>query len=217
VTIPVYFIGKALFSRTAGLISALVVGILPGTFLFRSRLGFFDHHVAEVLFSTLAIPFLLFALKYVKGHPIFFSDIRDRKWKLLRRPLLLAGLSGIALGLYLIVWVGGLLFVFLIFCWAVAMFIIEHLRKESNEYITIIGIPIFLLALIIVVPFLGQIAYSELYLVSLLFALIAVILLAILSRMMAKRNLARVFYPLTLAALGAVGLLVIFVFLANVR
>jgi asparagine N-glycosylation enzyme membrane subunit Stt3 len=50
--IPVYFIGKELFNRWAGVIAAALLVILPGEFLHRSLLGFTDHHVAEVLFST---------------------------------------------------------------------------------------------------------------------------------------------------------------------
>jgi asparagine N-glycosylation enzyme membrane subunit Stt3 len=52
--IPVYFIGKELFNRWAGVIAAALVVILPGEFLHRSLLGFTDHHVAETLFSTLS-------------------------------------------------------------------------------------------------------------------------------------------------------------------
>jgi len=61
--IPVYFIGRILFSKWAGLVSAALIAILPGEWLGRSILGFTDHHVAEVLFSTTALMFFLLALK----------------------------------------------------------------------------------------------------------------------------------------------------------
>ena len=212
VTIPVYFIGKTLWNRPAGLISALTVGILPGTFLFRSRLGFFDHHVAEIFFSTLAVLFLLLALKQVKERPICFRDIRNKNWRLLAKPLLFGGLTGIALGSYLLAWVGGLLFVFLFFCWVVLMFIIEHLRKQSTDYICILAVPIFLLALLMVIPCLNQIAYSELYVASLLIGILGSILLAFISGFMNIKNLNRVFFPLSIAGIGVVGLIVLYVF-----
>jgi len=41
--IPVYFIGKELFGRWAGLLSAGLIAIMPGEFLGRSVLGFTDH------------------------------------------------------------------------------------------------------------------------------------------------------------------------------
>ena len=61
--IPVYFIGKLLFSNGAGLVAAALIAVLPGEWLGRSLLGFTDHHVAEVLFSTTALMFFLLAIK----------------------------------------------------------------------------------------------------------------------------------------------------------
>ncbi|GAH57017.1 unnamed protein product, partial [marine sediment metagenome] len=61
--IPVYFIGKELFNRWAGILAAALVAILPGEFLNRSLLGFTDHHVAETLFTTVTILFLILAIK----------------------------------------------------------------------------------------------------------------------------------------------------------
>src|SRR4030042_1305165 len=42
-TLPVYFIGKTLFNRWAGVIAAGLVAIFPGEFLGRSLLGFTDY------------------------------------------------------------------------------------------------------------------------------------------------------------------------------
>lgn len=61
--IPVYFIGKLLFNRFVGLSAVALIAVLPGEWLGRSLLGFTDHHVAEVLFSTTALMFLLLAFK----------------------------------------------------------------------------------------------------------------------------------------------------------
>ena len=63
VVIPVYFIGKAVFNKWVGVTGAGLVAILPGEFLGRSILGATDHHVAEVLFSTLIILFFLLAIR----------------------------------------------------------------------------------------------------------------------------------------------------------
>ena len=38
--VPVYFLGRELFSRRAGLWAAFIVGVLPGQILLRSALGF---------------------------------------------------------------------------------------------------------------------------------------------------------------------------------
>jgi dolichyl-phosphooligosaccharide-protein glycotransferase len=210
VTIPVYFIAKTIFNRHAGLISALILGVLPGTFLFRSRLGFFDHHVAEIFFSTMVILFLVLALNQIKQAPVSFANIKNKEWTILAKPLLFSSLCGISLGLYLLAWVGGLLFVFLVFCWALIAIIVDHLRKESTDYICILGIPIFLLALIVVIPFLNQIAYSELYYISLIIGSIGLILLTSVSRFLMKNNLRGGYFPLIVLVLGVIGVVGLF-------
>jgi dolichyl-phosphooligosaccharide-protein glycotransferase len=206
VTIPVYFIGKTLFNRKAGLLAALLVGILPGTILFRSRLGFFDHHVAEILFSTLIILFLLLALNQIKKHPVSFDNVLHKEWKILAMPLLFAALCGIALGTYLLVWIGGLLFVFILFCWAILMFVVSHLRKESTDYIPILGAPIFLIALLIVVPLLNQIDYSDLYVLSLVACLLMLFVLGGISTFLNSKNTRVIYFPLIILGLAVVGL-----------
>ena len=61
--IPGYFIGKAIVGRFAGIMAAGLIAILPREWLGRSSLGFVDHHVLEVLLSTMAIMFLVMAIK----------------------------------------------------------------------------------------------------------------------------------------------------------
>ncbi|MCK5653833.1 MAG: oligosaccharyl transferase, archaeosortase A system-associated, partial [Dehalococcoidia bacterium] len=144
VTIPVYFIGRELFNRTVGLLSAGLIAILPGQFLLRSLLGFADHHIAEVLFSATAALFLILAIKRARGRGTSFGHIRSRDWGNLRKPLIYALLAGLALGIYLISWSGGLLFVFIIFAYMIVQYIIDHLRGKSTDYLCIIGVPMFL-------------------------------------------------------------------------
>ncbi|MCK5724529.1 MAG: glycosyltransferase family 39 protein, partial [Gammaproteobacteria bacterium] len=50
---PIYFIGKEVFDRRVGLISAFIVAVMPGQILSRSVMGFSDHHIGEVFFSSL--------------------------------------------------------------------------------------------------------------------------------------------------------------------
>ena len=41
---PVYFIGRELCGKSCGLVSALIIAVLPGQVLSRTTLGFTDHH-----------------------------------------------------------------------------------------------------------------------------------------------------------------------------
>ena len=202
VTVPVYFIGKELFNRNVGLLSAALIAILPGQFLYRSLLGFTDHHVAEVLFSTTAALFLIMAIKRAKQKEISFSHIRRREWGNLKKPLIYALLAGLALGLYLLSWIGGLLFVFIIFAYMIIQYIIDHLMGKSTDYLCIIALPMFLIALIMVVPFSNLPFYGGMVNVSLATAVLTPLVLSGVSRLVAHRNMRRFYYPLALACMG---------------
>ncbi len=205
VVFPVYIIGKEVCNKYAGLIAAVLVATLPGQFLQRSIIGFTDHHVAEALLSTIAVMFLILALKRAKeelseGNMLGGFAQSPREWiksknfpflcyvgiilllfqvmpwawwvflsfilfllapiifTLWKKPdsyLLYMCLAGMALGFYLLMWVAGLLFVFIIFAYGVIHYTINGLRGEQNEYICITLIPVFLISLLMILPFLG--------------------------------------------------------------
>ena len=207
VTVPVYFMGRELFNRNVGLLSAALIAILPGQFLFRSLLGFTDHHIAEVLFSATAALFLILAIKRARGRETSFGHVWSRDWGNLRKPLIYALLAGLALGVYLISWSGGLLFVLVIFAYMIVQYIIDHLRGKSTDYLCIIGVPMFLIALVVVIPFSNLLMYGGLVIASLTIGMLAFPVLSGLSRLMDYGKLRRAYYPLVLVglALAAVG------------
>ena len=207
VTIPVYFIGKELFNRNVGLLSAGLIAIMPGEFLFRSLLGFTDHHVAEVLFSAIAALFLILAIKSAREKEISFAHIWSRDWRNLRKPLIYALLTGITLGVYLLCWVGALLFVFIIAAYILIQYIVDHLRGKSTDYLCIIGVPSFLIALVMVAPFpYPPYPGKGTVIAALVIGILALLVSSGLSRLTAWRNLKRIYYPLALAGLGLAGL-----------
>jgi dolichyl-diphosphooligosaccharide--protein glycosyltransferase len=205
ITVPVYFIGKELFNRKAGLLAAALIAILPGQFLWRSMLGFPDQHAAEVLFSSVAMLFLILAVKSSNEKELSFRSLWGRNWGNLRKPLLYSLLCGIVLGCYLITWIGGVLFVFIIVVYAVIQYIIDHLRGRRTDYLCIIGVPLFLVALFITIPALGTSSAATLQVESLLIGILAFLAMSILSSLLASRNIKRGYYPLGLALLGGIG------------
>lgn len=204
--IPVYFIGKELFNRWVGVISAALVGILPGEFLHRSLLGFTDHHVAETLFTAVSALFLIMAIKRAREREMSFGHILSRDWSTIRRPLIYMLLAAIFLGFYLLTWQGGLLFVFIIFVYLVIQFVVDHMTRKSSDYLCIIGTPFFLIAFLMILPLLGSGSFEELYRVSMPIAILVPVLLSVISRLMAGRALKFVYYPLALLALLGIGL-----------
>ncbi|MGQ9545814.1 MAG: oligosaccharyl transferase, archaeosortase A system-associated [Dehalococcoidia bacterium] len=202
--IPVYFIGKELFNRWVGIIAAILVIVLPTEFLHRSLLGFTDHHVAEVLFSTVSMLFLIMAIKRAREREISFHHILSRDWSTVARPLIYTLLAGIFFGLYLLSWWGGLMFVFITFAYFVVQFIVDHLRHKSTDYLCIVATPFYLVALLMLLPVLVKGMVGTMDRVSLLFAALAPIGLALISRIMARKALSPGLYPLTLLSLGLV-------------
>jgi len=150
--------------------------------------------------------FLILAVKSSKQKEISFNSLLRRDWRTLRKPLIYSLLTGIALGFYLLSWVGGALIVFIIFVYAFIQYAIDHLRGRSTDYLCIVGIPALLVALFIVLPFSRQLGMGELQIASLLIAILAFLGLSGLSLLMTRREIKRGYYPLVIAVLAGIGL-----------
>ena len=151
VVIPVYFIGKTLWNRNAGILSAALIAVLPGQFLSRSLLGFTDHHVAETLLSTIVILFFILAVKSAKKNEITFYSVSNKDWGSLKQPLFYSLFAGIFFGFFFLSWKGASLFIFVLLIYAVVQHIIDHMRGASTDYLCIVAIPALLISLIMVV------------------------------------------------------------------
>jgi oligosaccharyl transferase (archaeosortase A-associated) len=200
--IPVYFIGKTLFSRWAGVIAAGLVAISPGEFLGRTVLGFTDYHVAEVLFTTVTMLFLILAVKTGSDKGMTFARLWRRQWATVTKPLIYSLLAGIFLGIYFLTWQGALLFVFIIFAYLVVQFIIDHLKGRSTDYLCLVSTITFIVALLLFLP----LSPDRMSLASLIIAIVVPIALAVLSHFMAGRGIKPIFYLVALLGLGLVGL-----------
>jgi len=156
VSIPVYFIGKELFNKKAGLIGALLIAILPGSFLQRSTLGFTDNHVAEVLFSTTFLMFLIILFNKMNNLSIELNwkgFIKNPIGYVFKTPLKYSVMSGIFLGLYLLTWTTGLIFSGLVAIFIIIQIIINHIRNKSNSNLLISTYIIYGISMIMILPF----------------------------------------------------------------
>ncbi|HUI39495.1 MAG TPA: STT3 domain-containing protein, partial [Methanothrix sp.] len=143
VVFPVYFIGKEIGGKSCGIVSALIIAVLPGQFLSRTTLGFSDHHAAESFLSALAIMFFLLALHYGRSMTL---EAVQKNMASLKKPLLFAVLAGISLGLYIDAWATGFLFEGIILAFIFLQSIADHLRERSTEYLSISGAITFFVA-----------------------------------------------------------------------
>ncbi|MDD1658643.1 MAG: oligosaccharyl transferase, archaeosortase A system-associated [Methanomicrobiales archaeon] len=72
--VPVmYMLGKVIWNRRGGLVAAALVSFTSFRLFFLSSYGFVDHHIAEVLATSLFLLVYCFTLLYGREHPPDFS------------------------------------------------------------------------------------------------------------------------------------------------
>jgi len=210
---PVYFIGRELFGKSCGLISALIIAVLPGQVLSRTTLGFTDHHAAEILFSSLTMMFLLLALG--SGKSMSFSAVQ-RNWSAFKKPLIYSVLAGVSLGLYIDAWSSGFLFEGIILLFIMLQSIFDHMRSKNVEYLGISGAITFFVAMLLVLPFVDSYYGFNHYLYSLfqptilLLGVAAVIFLTVLSRLIKEKGFENYYYPGAVVGLAAIGMTILY-------
>jgi oligosaccharyl transferase (archaeosortase A-associated) len=198
--IPVYFIGKTLFNRWVGVIAAGLMAILPGEYLGRSILGFADTPIVETFFTTVAVAFLMLAIKTAAERKLSVNHILKHQREVCLRPVIYSLLAGLFLGFYMVTWAGALLFVFIIAFYLVVQFIIDHLAGRSTEYLGIVGFVVFLVNFLIYLP-----VSLQMYIVMAnVIAVIIPVGMAALSFYLAHRGLKPAYYPLSVIGLAVV-------------
>lgn len=200
--IPVYFIGKAIFNRWAGVFAAGLIAILPGEFLGRTVLGFADHHSIEVLFTTIVMLFLIMALKKSAQHKLDFSAFKQKQWAAIAAPMIYSILAGIFLGLFFGTWLGAPLFALIIFLFFCIQFIVDHIREKNTEYLVIVGATTFIIAFLVFLPFFNTVTY----LAILLIPLFAIVIMGALSWLFRTRTIKPIYYPVSLGLCAIIGI-----------
>ncbi len=200
--IPVYFIGKTLVNRWAGVIAAVALALMPGELLVLSLLGNTDHHSMEVLLTSCFALFFMLSIK--RGRQFTYTMLIKGQFPEAGQHLPYALIAGIFLGLYLITWSGALLFVFIIFIYFIIQFISDHLRGFPTDYLSKVAIICFLVAMLIFVP----VSRDKLTLLSLAVIILVPIALNVLSAVMAAREVKPLYYPVTVAGLAVLGTIV---------
>jgi len=210
VAIPVYFMGKRLYGRPAGLFSAVVLALIPGTFLGRGLVGAADHNIAEPFFQSFAVLGMMVALTVAARERPAWEQFVARDWAGLREVLGWSTLSGVATALYLWTWPPGVLIVGVFGVFLAILLCVQYGRGESPEHAAIVGaVSLGVTTLLSFVPF-TVIAFSPVQPSLLQPALTGVVavgcaFMAWLAREWDARNIGRTLYPVTVAAIIAVG------------
>ncbi len=138
-----YFVGKICGDWKTGLLASGFTAIVSGQFFFRSFYGYMDHHIAEVLFSTIFCLLYMYVVYTEKDAKIDFKNISSYK-----NLLLLSGLTGIAYLLGLFVMPTMILFAMIVGIFTIIQFVIDVFRGKTSEYLLLINTIIFTIAII---------------------------------------------------------------------
>ncbi|MDK2833669.1 MAG: dolichyl-phosphooligosaccharide-protein glycotransferase [Methanolobus sp.] len=214
IVFPVYFLGKHLRDRKTGVIAAFLIAIGPGQFLNRSMIIFTDHHVAETLFSTLFI--LFFMLSVIEANRMKLSiKMIQHKENHAVKPILYAVLAGLMYAAFQLSWPGAPLFGMIIVIFAVIQYTVDHLSGKSTDYLGIVGIITFLVALLFVSPFIrpemgiSPYFYSWFHVLTAFAAVLAFVYMSLVHKELDRRHLKPVYYPLVLFATAVIALILL--------
>ncbi len=144
-----YFVGKTCGDWKTGLLASGFTAVVTGQFFYRSFYGYMDHHIAEVLFSTIFCLLYMSAVFSEKDSKIELKNIISYK-----KTLLLSGLAGIAYLLGLFVMPTMILFAMIVGIFTIIQFVIDAYRGKTSEYLLVINTVIFAMAII------GLLAYG---------------------------------------------------------
>ncbi|MDD1718545.1 MAG: oligosaccharyl transferase, archaeosortase A system-associated [Methanoregulaceae archaeon] len=137
--VPVVFLLVRRISEwKTGLIAAGFIAVVAGQYFFRSLFGYLDHHIAEVLFSTIFSLGYIWTLGYMKDHPV---DIG--KFQTFRVPLLLSGLTGISFVVGLYTMPTMILFALVAGIFTIIQFIWDFARKRPSDYLLLLNTVVF--------------------------------------------------------------------------
>jgi oligosaccharyl transferase (archaeosortase A-associated) len=138
-----YFVGKICGDWKTGLLASGFTAAVSGQFFYRSFYGYMDHHIAEVLFSTIFCLMYMYVVFSEKDAKIELKNISTYK-----KTLLLAGLAGIAYLLGLFVMPTMILFAMIVGIFTLIQFVIDVYRGKTGEYLLLINTVIFAIAII---------------------------------------------------------------------
>ena len=214
--VPVYYIGKYLGGHKTGILAAILIAFAPGQFLSRSMIGFTDHHVAEVLFSTFFMMFFMLALITARKNNLTFEHVFNREFDILKEPLIYSVLAGIMYSAYQLSWPGAAIFAFIALTYAVVQYILNNLLKKSSDYLGIVGITTFFISALLILPSVhpelglaNVFDYSWFTVIVALGVVISFVAMSYVEKAFKKRNLDSRYYPLALFGITAFGLIIL--------
>jgi asparagine N-glycosylation enzyme membrane subunit Stt3 len=126
------------------------------------------------------------------------------------KPIIYALLGGMFLSFHLLSWKGVLIVIFIVFVYLVIQFVIDHLRRRSTDYLCLIGGLYFLIPLVVDFIYFGKEDLLTAYGAPLWIAILAFIVLSLISRLMARKAMKPIYYIPVLAGLAAMSVTIFY-------
>lgn len=197
--VPGYFLGKALFNRWGGLLTAGLLAIMPGEYLGKSELGNTDRDCLQVFLVVTSMLFTVLAVKYASENDLFAGGSSRAGRGVIMKVSVYSLLAGISLVLFLLAWKGAFIFSGIILVFIVLQSVIDTLKGRPANYLFFTGTIIFLSATLAYLPFVQNTTYRELIMLE----FVTVIAVALVSWVVVKMRLRPFLYPVILVVLGA--------------
>ena len=149
IMVPVMFLlGKTLWNWKAGIIAAGLISVVSIQYFSLSSYGWTDHHIAEVLFSTLFFLAYISSLLYLKSHPI---DMKN--WKTLIFPVFLATFTGIIFFLALISSPTVILSLIIIAVYTLIQYILDYFSNHDSNNLLVVNVVVLVVSIILLFLF----------------------------------------------------------------
>jgi oligosaccharyl transferase (archaeosortase A-associated) len=206
----VYLTGRVLRDKWTGLIAAGLIAVVAGEYMYRGFFGYVDHHIMEVLFSTIFALVYLALLRYPGWKDMTTKDLRT-----VTTPLILSVLAGIAYLLGLLNMPTIVLFALIVGIFTLAQGIADYFRNRSTLYLLFMNATIFGVVIIGFLLFgvkstefsFAQYSLAQVYAYLILIAVTAV--LYALTRLFRTRRLLFIVFLIAVALLS-IGTLLVF-------
>ncbi|WOF17087.1 oligosaccharyl transferase, archaeosortase A system-associated [Methanoplanus sp. FWC-SCC4] len=205
-----YMVGSKISDWKGGILASLFMVFVAGQYIYRSMFGFVDHHIAEVLFSTLFCLVYLFYLAYTREHEV---DLKSADT--LKVPCLIAVFAGITYLLGLFVMPTMILFALIVAIYTGLQFIWDRVKGKRSDYLLLVNVVTFAIAIIGFLALgiqhdgMSMARYSMGHIFAYLALIVATLVLYAFSVFFVKRPLSH--YIASLAGLAVAGFLFIMV------
>lgn len=139
VSIVLYIIAREVYGKKVGVMSAILVALIPSVFLGRTLVGVADHNAVEPLLMGVAVLSILYTLKEVEREAFVVEHLIDRDPQL-RKLAKLTGIQAAGLLVYMFTWPAGVLLIGILAVFYGAFSLVRYYNKENVESALILGV-----------------------------------------------------------------------------